>query len=271
MLVNLIAAKVSWEGFKPKQVILLVILAAVPYIYGGLHIYYHEQKIQDNATFTAILVQPSFPAEEALKITDRKEYLALIIKEWHQILQITRKQVGEKADLLLLPESVLPYGTYSFVYPYAVVKKAFLEAYGQIALKALPALEYPLANPQDTAQGQIWMVNNAYWIQTLANLFDTDVVVGLEDAEDTREGIREYYSSAMHFSPQTQPGNDFKVSRYENESLYPWANISPSPLLKAWLTPMVLQVPLRMGRKLKSLMAKLKWAYRFAMKRLMAT
>jgi apolipoprotein N-acyltransferase len=232
MLVNLLAAKVGWEGFKPQQVILWVILAAVPYIYGGLHIYYHEQKIQDNATFTAILVQPSFPAEEALKITDRKEYLALIIKEWRQILQITRKQVGEKADLLLLPESVLPYGTYSFVYPHAVVKKAFLETYGQTALKALPPLEYPLANPQDTAQGQIWMVNNAYWVQALANLFDTEVVVGLEDAEDSHEGIREYYSSAMHFSPQTQPGNDFKVGRYEKRVLVPMGEYIPFAFAK---------------------------------------
>ena len=233
MLVNLLAVKVGWEGINTKQILAWVCLASLPYLYGGLHIHYHEHKIQEAETFTAILVQPSFPAEEALKINDRKEFLALIIKEWRQILKITRNQVGDKADLLLLPESVLPYGTYSFVYPYAVVKKAFQEIYGPTSLKALPPLEYPFANPQDTSQGQVWMVNNAYWVQALANLFDTDVVVGLEDAEDTHEGIREYYSSAMHFSPQIHSGDGFlKSGAMRKEFWCLWANIYRSLLPK---------------------------------------
>lgn len=227
MLVNLIAAKTALEGFKLKQAAMWVFLAMLPYIYGFFHIYYHEQKMDPKHVFTAILVQPSFPAEEALKITDRKEFLQLILKEWRQILHITRKYVGEKADLLLLPESVLPYGTYSFVYPYSVVKQAFVEEYGYDALKQLPPLDFPLAYPQESSKGSVWMVSNAYWIQALANLFDTDVVVGLEDAEDIHEGLREYYSSALHFVPLILEDNDFKVMRYEKRVLVPMGEYIP--------------------------------------------
>ncbi len=151
----------------------------------------------------------------------------MILKEWRQILHITRKYVGEKGDLLLLPESVLPYGTYSFVYPYSVVKQAFAEEYGYDALKQLPPLDFPLAYPQESSKGSVWMVSNAYWIQALANLFDTDVVVGLEDAEDIHEGLREYYSSALHFVPLILEDNAFKVMRYEKRVLVPMGEYIP--------------------------------------------
>ncbi len=227
MLVNLVALKAWLERFTWKNVTLWGLLALFPYLYGWTHVNYHDLQNKNSETFTAILVQPSFPAEEVLKITDSKEFYFLILKEWRQILNITKKHSGKNADLLILPEAVLPYGTYSFVYPLSVVQKTFLETYGSDSLKTLPPLESPLAIKQNTLQGKIWRVNNAYWIQALANYFQTEVVAGLEDAEDIEEGQREYYSSAIHFLPQTEAKPEFSTSRYEKRVLVPMGEYIP--------------------------------------------
>ena len=74
------------------------------------------------------------------------------------------------------------------------------------------------------------MVNNAYWVQGLANYFQTGMLVGLEDAEDIALQERQYYSAALLFPPQSLDDEkstfDFPA-RYEKRILVPMGEYIP--------------------------------------------
>lgn len=231
MFVNLLFLR-AWG--RPVAVSLAIFAAALPYIYGAIHLNirsaemekYHEAKGSES-TFAAMLVQPAFPVEEALGITDPSIFLSYVIDEWRHILKITKKHQGQKLDLIVMPEFFVPYGTYSFMFPYLSVVNSFKELLGPDSIKALPPLKPPLAHKIETADGHVWAVNNAYWSQAIANYFQTDLVLGLEDAEDNFEGIREYYSAAYYFHADgTLP------QRYEKRILVPMGEYIPFTFLK---------------------------------------
>lgn len=72
------------------------------------------------------------------------------------------------------------------------------------------------------------MVNNAYWGQAVANVFESDLVAGLEDAEESEQGERIYYSAAQFFAPQ-QMG---PLNRYAKRILVPMGEYIPFSFCK---------------------------------------
>ena len=99
------------------------------------------------------------------------------------------------------------------------MKQAFVETFGDDTAWLLPPLKEPLARRVEST----WMVNNAYWTQALANCFQASVIVGLEDAEDVCSGIREYYSAAIYFQPNSLGPKD----RYAKRVLVPMGEYIP--------------------------------------------
>jgi len=240
MLVNLTSLK-AWNT-SPRFAGVWLIAAAVPYLYGFTHFEWHhyamqEQSSKDHADpFYAVLVQTAFPAEETLDLSDRKQLLDYVLAEWRKILQITKKQLGTSVNLIVLPEMVVPYGTYSFVYAYEEVVQIFKEVYGEQAIKALPiAEEGALVTCCYTPQGKRCFVNNAFWTQGIANIFQAHLVIGLEDAEEFADGKREYYSSALYFSPQQELTRTAypPIERYEKRVLVPMGEYIPFSFAKA--------------------------------------
>jgi len=240
--VNGLALQAWVKGFTVKTVSMWISMAALPFIFGYLHVAFHLQSLEEakerGETFSAVLVQTAFPAEEALEFTHKGEFVAYVMNEWKQILKITKKHKGKAIDLIVLPEFVVPFGTYSFVYPYDYVKEVFLEILGPDGAAALPPLDLPLAKKMDLAERpNCYFVNNAYWSQAIANFFEAPIVVGLEDAEDIRPGEREYYSAALYFKPQNRPANhlavleneysSWQVERYEKRVLVPMGEYLP--------------------------------------------
>lgn len=119
---------------------------------------------------------------------------------------------------------MFPFGTYTFVYPYEKVKEAFLTVYGEDSLQSLPPLEIPWA----VERGTHWYVSNAFWAQGIANYFDSALIAGFEDAEDTTDGIREYYAAALYFQPLTQKKDNSPVAyRYAKRILLPMGEYIP--------------------------------------------
>lgn len=214
----------------PKRILILAWLFAIalPYLYGLAQISLHEHQLAAPApTFKAVLVQTAFPAEEAQNHKSLKNPIDEVIDEWRQILTITRKHSGHPFDLMVLPEIVVPYGTYAFAFPLHRVQQVFFDVLGTKGLKALPSLQFPFSAFQKTPLGPHIMVNNAYWAQGLANYFQAGVVAGLEDAEDVANE-RKYYSAALFFPPQKSESGDFEFpARYEKRILLPMGEYIP--------------------------------------------
>jgi len=204
--------------------------AALPYLFGVAHVTIHEhmagQKKQ-NKNLKALLVQTAFPTEEAQDPSHRKNPIDEVIHEWRQILHITKKFSGKPIDLMVLPEFVVSFGTYAFAFPLHRVQEAFLEILGPDSLKSLPSVDFPLSAIQKTPIGLQLMVNNAFWAQALANYFNTDLLIGLEDAEDISPDKREYYSAALFFHPIARGESMGFPERYEKRVLVPMGEYIP--------------------------------------------
>lgn len=207
--------------------------AALPYLYGALHLALHNPSFVETAEkkdkLSALLVQTAIPAEETSGITGQNEMIRHVMNEWKRILEITKKHRGKPIDLIVLPEFVVPFGTYSFVYPLNDVLQIFDEVMGPDSLKHLPSIEYPFGAFQALrAQGPMILVNNAFWLQALSNIFQGDILAGLEDAEDKGGGNREYYSAAIFARPHG-PSNPYGFSgeRYAKRVLVPMGEYIP--------------------------------------------
>lgn len=228
LLVNLLAVW-AWIQRRLLPLTLWIGAALMPYAYGAIQLTVHNQASQNtSSSLTAVLVQTAFSPEESQEYSGKKNLVEHVTHEWSRILQMTKKHTGQTLHLLVLPEFVVPFGTYSDVYPLQEVKKAFLEVFGQESLAFLPSLEHPFFSLQKTSSGPQILVNNAYWAQALANYFQADILIGLEDAEDVKPGIREYYSSAIFIRPQnTHTPTEFSAERYSKRVLVPMGEYIP--------------------------------------------
>jgi apolipoprotein N-acyltransferase len=239
LLSNMLGLR-AWLLLPRKAPALLYItLAAIPYLFGIVHLNHHldrmdeQNAIAKQEPFKSLLVQTAFEAEEAMPFPDKQSYIAYVLDEWVQVLKIIQPHFGKQIDLIALPEYIVPFGTYNYLYPSYVVAQHVKNVFGASALKFLPPLEEPFARPFETIHGQIWFVNNAYWVQTIANIFQAEVVVGLEDSDETNEGLRKHYSAALHFKPNTT-AESFSPRRYAKRVLIPMAEYIPFSWLQAW-------------------------------------
>lgn len=229
---NLLALRAWRNRYSLNSIALFVAAVFFPLFFGVSHYKYHDTKMSalqemPSSYFSTILVQTSFPVEESMHFEDTQHLVEFVKEEWKQILKISRKQYGQKVDLLALPELVVPLGTYSFLYKLEDVENTFTEIFGTDIAEKLPNLELPVAYQVNTENGREWMVNNAYWVQSIANIFDANVVIGLEDAEDLN-GKREYYSSAIHIVPESKRKNGFyEAQRYAKRILVPMGEYIP--------------------------------------------
>ncbi len=213
ILTNLLTVRLRLEGFK----ISWLAVFAVPFLFGSLQLAF--EKSTPEAEFRAILVQTAFPVEEGLCFTSHNELVRHVTDEWKKILTFTKPHIEQNAHLLALPEFVVPFGAYSFVYSYEEARQAFVEIFGSEKALLLPELKLPLA----VQDGGKWKVNNAFWAQSLANVFNTSVAAGMEDAEDV-EGQRRYYSAGLLFHPHSKAYN---VKRYAKRILVPMGEYIP--------------------------------------------
>lgn len=236
MFVNLLALR-AWSLSRTSWATLAWISAALlPYLYGAIQLQIHTDAMesQPKQYLNTVLVQTAFPTEETMGFADVKSMTAYIVEEWTEILKIIRKQQGRPIDLMALPEYVVPGGTYSFLFPYDVVRTVFLNILGQESVDAFPDLQEPLARQVQTAHGPKFFVNNAFWTQAIANHFQTGVVIGLEDAEDVAEKKREYYSAAQYFVPQRiDSRTNAPAQRYEKRILLPLGEYIPFDFCRA--------------------------------------
>ncbi len=200
------------------------LIAVVPYLFGWAHLLVHERSFASHSqTLSVVLVQTALPIEEKMSFQSAQEARQFVMSEWRSILSTLQKQAGQKVDLIVLPENLVPYGTFHHVFPLLHVQKLYRELFDHVS-QAFPTEDSSYQELIPTDQGPQWLASNAYFVQTLANLFQAHVVVGLEDCVyvDEEERLAETYSAAFHFTPS----NQFPM-RYEKRILVPMGEYIP--------------------------------------------
>jgi len=182
-----------------------LLIAAAPYLFGYGHILYHESWESGNPIRT-LLVQTAQPPQMHAKET--------ALAQWGQVIENIKKFQGRQLDLVVLPEAMVPYGTYDPIYRFEEVEALLKE---NLQGLMMPRLVWPLAFQQQTPDGTKWWVSNAYIAQAISNAMDADLVAGLEDEEQARN-----YNAAFYFTPYSH-----YQYRYEKRVLVPMGEYIP--------------------------------------------
>jgi apolipoprotein N-acyltransferase len=172
-------------------------------------------------TLKVLLVQTAQPPVDFLPEADRRNLFDYALRHWQRILTDLMEHHSNKPELIVLPESSVPYGTYHPAYTYEAVLATFETLLGEEGRRALPPLEEPLAALYEEDGSDIWLVSNAFWAQALANSFDAEVVIGLAHHEHVDQR-RVSYNSALRFVPQK-----VEHERYDKRVLLPMGEYIP--------------------------------------------
>ena len=192
------------------------VVAAVPFLFGAWQIKHHDQKSgrESPESIEALLVQTAFPIEEVLPFKTVDAYRDFVIEEWESILKSLSRYKGEKVQLIVLPEYVVPFGTYTPIFPEEKIKELFKNNLGDKVKFQFPYREETSLTSK---------VSNADIIQTIADHFNADVIAGLEDVEIKSKNEINYFSSAFLFESH-KPGSE---RRYDKRVLVPMGEYIP--------------------------------------------
>jgi apolipoprotein N-acyltransferase len=227
IFVNLLAVRAWMQRFNRSAIALFVIAAAVPFLFGFAQLQFHRDAMKNKEipVFKTLLVQTVFLAEESMDFSNKKQYIDHILNEWEQIIKSVKPHEGKQIDLIVLPEYIVPGGAYTFMFPYEIVRDIFISHFGMDVMAKFPSFEEPYVSQVITSKAPIYLVNNAFIVQTLSNFYNAGLVVGLEDVEDVA-GVREHYSAAMYFQP-LHLENQWVAERYEKRVLLPLGEYIP--------------------------------------------
>lgn len=197
--------------------------ALFPILFGAISVHVHDREMNlDPKNLQIVLVQPALPIEENMGFRSAEEMREFILSEWEHVLLTLQKQVGKKIDMIVFPEYLVPYGTHHFVYPLSEVIPLLKKVFENISY-ALPKEESSLIQLFGEGKEKEWWVSNAYLGQTVANLFNAHVVIGLEDSRYEKGRKEESFSSAFHFIP----GSNQMPKRYDKRVLVPMGEYIP--------------------------------------------
>lgn len=226
MLTNLFVLR-FW--MTPKSIssgILTCATILFPYLFGAGHFYYHKEALERQSDpLSVILIQSALPIEENIRFQSAEEARQFVLNEWRQILTTLKKHSGKPIDFIILPEYVVPYGTFHAVFPIEQVNALFLELFGSAVNDVFnTSSSSPYIKKIRTDQGDKSLASNAYFAQTTAALFNAHVVLGLEDSVyvDKLGTKAESYSAAFHFTPEHAIPR-----RYEKRVLVPMGEYIP--------------------------------------------
>ncbi len=200
MVVNVLALQ-AWM-LPPRRMLrtAFAVGVCIPYFYGAGQLVWHQQP-DSSDTLSALVVQPNFPVKHEPPHGTPHRRIYHTLGQWSQILDLIAPHREENIDLLVLPEYVVEMGTDWPVYRHEAVQSIFAAAFGSDVKERMPAPQSPVAEKIQTQRGAQWMVSNAYIAQSLADLTEAHVVVGLQDEEGTSEEDFHTYTSAQCFAP----------------------------------------------------------------------
>ncbi len=221
MLTNLVALKELWKRKRPREGFLRWLgVALVPYVFGSIFWSFHhpveDKKVESKVALvqTGLLPSQKFPLQGRIK-----EFLSPLV-QWQRIFTFLKECEVNKPSLIVMPEYTIPFASSQPIYDSQTAIALLKDAFGIAALKALPPLQHPFAAIREDGKGtQCHLVSNSYFSQFLANFYQADVIIGMEDRDAE---TKKCYSAGLHFSPD-QGG----PQRYEKQVLLPLAEYLP--------------------------------------------
>ena len=234
ILVNLCAIN-AYSSFKNKDFVfkrsvIFFLFFLVPYVFGAIHLSYHTlQRSKQTKLLNVALVQTALLPDQKMPFLDRKHRFIHPFDQWKLILTDLTKASLEKTHLIVLPEAALPFGAHSFIYPFDQVQTALEKEWGYPLSFDLPDLldAHLVKAIQIDGRSQLF-ASNLFWAQALADHYQSDVILGLDDADRDNHS---YYNAAFHLVP-----GKIKTCRYEKRILLPLAEYLPFSFLKPLAT-----------------------------------
>ncbi|MFA6118360.1 MAG: apolipoprotein N-acyltransferase [Parachlamydiales bacterium] len=224
IFLNLIGLKAIFER-SLSILALWGVLAIFPYLYGYYHITTNENKFTKSKNIDVCLVQTALLPEQKILTKNYFENYISPFEQWVNIVKLINKCDFKKVDLIVFPEVCVPYSAHDCFYPFDSVKKMFESKFGRDVLSKLPSLKAPLAENRNN----VWYVSNSYFAKSLANIYNSDIAIGLEDFDEESNKV---YNAAFWFCREK---DSFK--RYEKQVLVPIAEYIPF----SWLAKIALE------------------------------
>ena len=223
VFVNLMGLRASFLRTIPS-VAAWIFCALFPYIYGAIQI---SVVSIENRKLSTLLVQTALLPEQRDYDSLQPEQFIDPFDQWERIIGMIENAKAPKIDLIVLPEGAVPYEAFHCVYPLFEVQRIWTKHFGSWAQQELPAngrlMEKPISVLTQYEGHTYWEVCNAFWVQALANHYQCEVIVGMDD-RDLESGC--HFNAAFHFSPHGS-----SVSRMEKRILVPVGEYVP---LKNW-------------------------------------
>ena len=232
-----------WKREKKRvaAVITVLLLVVSPYLFGLLYIRWQENKKsdQESSPLMVALVQTGLLPSEKVPIQGQLKTFIPPFDQWKRIfgmlevisLRALSVNRGTHYDLIVLPEAVVPYRADLCTYPYERTVNLFKEFFGQEITSKLPPLGTSLTELRHVNGASGWYVSNLYLCQALANIYQAEVIAGL-DAQDKESGKN--YNAAFHLKPMegTAFSGCFCIKRYEKQVLLPLAEYLPLEIFR---------------------------------------
>ncbi len=221
LLTNLACLRLLRSSFSLRRFAGVCVLAAVPYLYGSVHLALHSQT---GAGVDVALVQTDLLPSEKMPWPGRTGEFISPFVQWKQIVRSLQQERKKSWDLIVLPEAALPLSSHLALYRLDAVQELLIRELGPEVEKNLPPLETPFAEYREEGSYAGMCVSNLYWCQALANHFGAEVVAGL-DHSDREE--KKNYNSVFYLTAQNAP-----IQRYDKQILLPLAEYLPLEWLK---------------------------------------
>ncbi len=205
--------------FMPKTgpILLALIIAALPFIYGTIHLQVHTKK---QAAHDAIYPQTKALIVHSKKVPEEFKPLPRVrlnpqeraFYAWKELLAaIGPFYKKQKLDLILMPEGVVPYGSNSLLFTPVEINSLFLST-----LKTpFPLTDEELLCSEDIAK-------------EVAMLYESPLIIGLEGIKRVANSNPLFYNSAFFFSDDPQ----IPVQRYDKQVLVPMGEYIPFDFAK---------------------------------------
>ncbi len=220
MLGNLWALKVWRETNKRgRNCLLWGLFTCMPYFFGLLHVYYHSGRmLHEENPMSVALIQTGLLPSEKVRMPARENYIPPHL-QWQRILESLQEKQRpfRKWDLIVLPEAAVPKHSDHAFFPFSQVQQIFIKICGLDA-----AAHFPEKAPSFVEKH----VSNLFWAQTIAKLYDSDIVIGLDHYELAHD---KFYNSAFLISSKEYP-----MQRYDKCVLLPLAEYLPFE----WMRPL---------------------------------